>query len=77
MMCNTCGHEHVSTEQVVRYQRPLHWPASQLWPGAVKYEDVVEETMMVCSEPGCLCSELSPTSYEDRVALIQAGEISP
>ncbi len=63
MMCNTCGHEHQRTEQAVRYY------------SAEFCDDVVEETMMICSTPGCRCYELSPTDYEDRLALIAAGEI--
>ena len=67
MMCATCGHAHVSTEQVVRYTEQSDTFA------VVK--DVVESTLMICSEPGCRCSELDPVSYDDRVALIQAGEL--
>ena len=67
MMCATCNHAHVSTEQVVRYTEQSETFA------VVK--DVVESTLMICSEPGCRCSELSPTDYEDRIALIAAGEI--
>ena len=71
MMCETCGHEHVRTEQAVRYRAfdtdgTLH-----------VYEGVVEDTMMICSEPGCRCYELSPTDYEDRISLIKSGELDP
>ena len=72
MMCETCGHEHVKTEQAVRYTN-LTWEAGQ----TLHWEDVVESTLMICSEPGCRCYELSPTDYEDRISLIKSGELDP
>ena len=64
MMCETCDHAHVSTEQAIAYYRY----------GRIT-KSTIEETLMVCSEPGCPCSELSPTDAEDRIALIKAGEL--
>lgn len=74
MGCNTCGHAHTRTEQTVRYTF-----ATQSYVTftcvCCKDENAVEETLMICSAAGCLCSELDPTDYEDRLALIAAGEI--
>lgn len=72
MMCANCNHAHTRTEQVVRYTfSNTHAQFCESCRG----EDVVESTLMICSEPGCRCYELDPTDYEDRVALIAAGEI--
>jgi hypothetical protein len=63
-MCQTCQHEHHVTEQTVRY-----------YEDGVAVEDVVESTLMICTEPGCNCTRLDPTDYEDRIELIKSGEI--
>lgn len=72
MMCATCDHAHVRTEQVVRN---TFYNSHAQFCESCRGEDVVEETLMICSEPGCRCYELDPTDSENRVALIQAGEI--
>lgn len=71
MMCQTCDHEHESTEQAVRIHHVIPEAAIDF------YMDTVEDTMLICSVEGCYCPGLDPTDYEDRIALIKAGEIDP
>lgn len=81
MGCENCGHMHQMTEQAVRYttdcRKVWHTMSIACDCGGTRQIEInrVESTLMVCSEPGCQCYELDPTDYEDRVALIAAGEI--
>ena len=62
MMCATCGHAHIETQTPVSYIMAND-----------KYGYRMEPTHHICRE--CPCATLDPTDYDDRIALIQAGEI--
>jgi hypothetical protein len=66
MGCNNCGHEHTLSEQ------PTCFHTTDAAGNELRIRGV-EPTHQIC--PECNCTEFSATDYEDRIALIKAGEL--